>query len=165
MRGGPEARVVVLLQPRSILTGLGILLGVAAAVKFTMLAQAGLTLVATALILAVALTLPFEFFQRCGLGRGWAVAAVYAVALAGVACLGLVLLPPLVEQIGKFVDALPGLVADLTKGHGPLGWLACEYDVVGRVHSATTGQSAGSLLGEATSAFSAVRGSPPPSSA
>ena len=40
-REGPEARVIVLLQPRSILTGLGILLGVAAAVKFAMLARAG----------------------------------------------------------------------------------------------------------------------------
>jgi AI-2E family transporter len=122
----------VLFHPRSILSGLGVLLGVAAAVGFLFLAQAGLTLIAIALFLALALNPAVELFQRRGLGRGWAVGAVYALALVVFSLLGLVFIPPLVEQITKFVHALPGLVDDLTKGHGPLGFLERKYQVVRR---------------------------------
>jgi predicted PurR-regulated permease PerM len=148
----------VLFHPRSVLSGLGVLLGVAAALGFVILAQAGLTLIAIALFLALALNVAVEFFQRRGLGRGLAVAAVYSLALGVFSLLGLVFIPPLVDQITKFVHALPGLVDDLTKGHGPLGFLERKYQVVERVRSATTGKSAGGLLGEAGSAFSAIQG-------
>ena len=78
-----------------------------------------------------------------------AVGAVYVVTLAFFALLGLVFIPPLVDQITKLGNALPSLVDDLTKGHGPLGFLERKYHVVERVRSATTGQSAGGLLGQA----------------
>jgi predicted PurR-regulated permease PerM len=155
---GAQDRVVVLFHPRSVLTALGVLLGVVIAVGFVVLAQAGLILIAIALFLALALNPAVEFFQRRGLGRGWAVGAVYALALGAFALLGLVFIPPLVEQFTKFVNALPGIVDDLTKGHGPLGFLERKYQVVERVRSATTGKGAGGLLGEAGSAFSAVKG-------
>jgi predicted PurR-regulated permease PerM len=123
-----------------------------------LLAQAGLTLVMIALFLALALNPAVEFVQRRGLGRGAAVGVVYVQALAVVALLGLVFVPPLVEQISKLVKALPGLVDDLTKGHGPLGFLERKYQVVERVQSATTGQNADGVLGQAGSALAAVEG-------
>jgi len=157
---GPQpGRVVVLFQPRSILTALGVLLAVVAAIEFMLLAQAGLTLIMIALFLALALNPAVEFVQRRGMKkRAPAVGAVYLLALAVLALLGLVFIPPLVDQISKLVDALPTLVDDLTKGHGPLGFLERKYSVVQRVRDATTGQSANGLLGGAASALTAVKG-------
>jgi predicted PurR-regulated permease PerM len=148
----------VTFHPRSILTTLGVLLCVVAAVKVTLLAQAGLTLVVIALFLALALNPAVEAVQRRGLRRGTAVAAVYVSAMAIVGVLGLMFIPPLVEQISKLVTALPALVDDLTKGHGPLGFLERKYQVVERVRDATVGKDAGGLLGQAGSALSAVKG-------
>ena len=149
---------VVVFHPRSVLTTLGVLLGVTAAVGFLFLAQAALTLIAIALFLALALNPAVEFFQRRGLGRGSAVAAVYGLALVVFALLGLIFVPPLIDQITKFVNALPGLVADLTKGHGRLGFLETKYHVVERVRHATTGKGATGLTAEAAPALSLVKG-------
>ena len=156
--GADQGRVVVVFQPRSILTALGVLIAVIAAVEFMLLAQAGLTLVLIALFLALALNPAVEFVQRHGLGRGPAVGVVYVVALVVLAVLGFVFIPPLVDQISKLVSALPSLVDELTKGHGPLGFLERRYQVVERVRSVTAGQNAGGLLGPAGSALAAVKG-------
>jgi predicted PurR-regulated permease PerM len=140
---------MVAFRPRSILTVLLVVLGVVAAVGFVVLAQAGLTLIAIALFFALALDPAVNFFQRRGLSRSLAVGAVYVLALAVLALLGLVFIPPLVDQITKLVDALPRLVADLTAGHGPLGFLERDYQVVEHVRDATTGADASKLTGEA----------------
>jgi predicted PurR-regulated permease PerM len=156
--GATQGRVVVVFHPRSILTALGVVLAVIAAIEFMLLAQAGLTLVVIALFLALALNPAVEFVQRRGLGRGSAVGVVYVLAVAVLALLGSVFIPPLVDQISKLVNALPNLVDDLTKGHGPLGFLERKYQVVERVRSATTGRNANGVLGQAGSALAAVEG-------
>jgi predicted PurR-regulated permease PerM len=153
-----DGRTVVLFHPRSVLMALGVLLGVVVAVELTLLARAGLTLLLIALFLALALNPAVEALQRRGLRRGAAVSTVYALALIALGLLALVFIPPLVDQITKLVNALPGLVDDLTKGHGPLGFLERKYHVVERVRSATTGQDSGGLLGQAGSAVTAVKG-------
>jgi predicted PurR-regulated permease PerM len=152
----PKRRVVVLFDARSILVAACVLLGLAATVKFLLLAQAGLTLIAIALFLAVALNPAVRFAERRGLRRVWSVAAVYSLALALSVCLGLVFLPPLVTQVTRLVDALPGLVADLTRGNGPLGFLETKYHVVEQVRTAIANQGAGGVLGDASSALTAV---------
>ncbi|MDQ6935742.1 MAG: AI-2E family transporter [Actinomycetota bacterium] len=129
-----------------------------AALGFVLLAQAGLTLIAIALFLALALNPAVEFFQRRGLSRGLAVAAVYVLALVGFALLALVFVPPLVTQITHFVDALPGLVHDLTKGRGPLGFLERKYHVVETMHKVTSKQSSGGLTGVATPVLGIAKG-------
>jgi predicted PurR-regulated permease PerM len=68
-----------------------------------------------------------------------------------------VFIPPLVTQISKFVDALPGLVGDLTKGRGSLGFLETKYHVVEEVRKATKSGSSG-LPGVALPAISLVEG-------
>jgi len=156
--GATRGRVLVVFEPRSILTALGVLLAVIAAVEFMLLAQAGLTLVLIALFLALALNPAVEFVQRRGLRRGSAVGVVYVLALAVLGLLGLVFIPPLVDQISKLVTALPNLVDELTRGHGPLGFLERKYQVVERVRRATTTPNADGLLGGAASALTAVKG-------
>src|SRR3954452_20743462 len=156
--GAAEGRVVVVLHPRSIVTAFGVLLAVIAAVEFMLLARAGLTLVLIALFLAVALNPAVEFLQQHGLRRAPAVGVVYVLALALLAVLGSVFIPPLVDQISKLVEALPNLVDELTRGRGPLGLLERRYQVVERIRSATTGQDAGGLLGPAGSALAPGQG-------
>lgn len=149
---------VVLFRPRTVLAGLGIVLGVAAALGFVLLAQSGLTLIAVALFLALALNPAVEFFQRRGLRRGLAVAAVYGLAVVVFALLALVFIPPLVAQINHFVNALPSLVHDLTKGRGPLGFLERKYHVVEEVRKVTSKQGSSGLTGAATPALGVVKG-------
>ena len=127
-----------MIRPRTLLAGLGIVIGVAATLRLVVLARGGLTLIAIALFLALALNPAVEFFQHRGLGRGLAVAAVYTVAVLVFALMALVLVPPLVRQITHFVDALPGLVDDLTRGRGPFGFLERKYHVVEEVRKATS---------------------------
>ncbi|MEP7369405.1 MAG: AI-2E family transporter [Dermatophilaceae bacterium] len=149
---------VVTLRLRTVLIGLGIVLGVLAALEFVLRAQKGLTLIAIALFLAIAINPAVEFFQHRGLGRGVAVGLVSSLAVAFFALLGLVFIPPLVTQVSHFVTALPVLVDDLTKGHGPFGFLERKYHVVESVREATTRPSSDALSGAATPAFGIAKG-------
>jgi predicted PurR-regulated permease PerM len=152
-----EERVVV-VRARTLLSALGIVLGVAAALWFVLLARTGLTLIAVALFLALALNPAVEFFTVRGLRRGLAVATVYVLALVVFALLALVFIPPLVEQITKFVNALPDLLGDLTKGRGPLGFLERKYQVVEQLRKATTKRGPDGLVGIAEPALGFAKG-------
>jgi predicted PurR-regulated permease PerM len=146
----------VRISLRSVAAAVGLVLAVVVAAKLVLLARSGLTLVAIAALVALALNPAVGAFERLGLRRGWAVAAVSVLAATVVASVAVVLIPPLADQIGRFVDALPNLVADLTRGRGPLGFLETKYHVVERVRRATSQGTA--LQREATSAVSALRG-------
>lgn len=149
---------VVIVRLRSILAALGILLGALALLGFVFLAQSGLTLIAMSLFLALALNPAVDFFQRRGLGRGLAVGAVYVLAIVVLSLLGLVFVPPLLDQGTRLVDAIPDLLADLTAGQGQLGFLERDYHVVERVRVAIAGQRINELTGSAAPALSVVKG-------
>jgi predicted PurR-regulated permease PerM len=148
---------VVHFRPRSVLVALGVVLGVATVVGFVVLARAGLTLIAISLFLALALNPAVEFFEGRGMRRGAAVGTVYLIAVGVIALLALVFVPPLVDQIGNFIDATPRLVADLTHGNGPLGFLETKYHVVEHVRKATSGSGDG-LSAASEPALSVVKG-------
>jgi predicted PurR-regulated permease PerM len=133
-------------------------LGVLVAVALVLLAEKALVLIAIALFLAIALNPAVESFQALGLGRGLSVAAVYVLTLLVFVLVGLVLIPPLVDQVTKFIQSLPHLVSDLTKGRGPLGFLERKYHVVEKVQAATKGVSATKLTGDAAPALSILKG-------
>ncbi len=80
------------------------------------------------------------------------------MALLVFVLLGLVLIPPLVHQVTNFIQSLPQLVHDLTKGKGPLGFLERKYHVVEKVQTATKGVSASKLTGDAAPALSILKG-------
>lgn len=148
---------VVVVRPRTILVVVGVLLGVAALVGLVVLAQQGLTLIVIALFLALALNPAVEFFQRRGLSRGLAVAAVYVLVVVFFVLLAAVFIPPLVTQITHFVHALPGIVHDLTKGRGPFGFLERKYHVVEQVTKLTK-NAPGGLPGVAAPALGVAVG-------
>jgi predicted PurR-regulated permease PerM len=138
---------LVSFRPRAILVVLAILLTVAALIAFVYLAWHVITWILIALFLALALNPAVEFFERRGLRRGWASAVVFLLALLSFAGLGFLLVPPLVEQVRQFVDAVPGFVDDLTAGRGPLGFLQDDYQIVDKVREAIEKRGAGGFLG------------------
>ncbi|WP_185442376.1 AI-2E family transporter [Kribbella qitaiheensis] len=146
------------IRARTLLAGLGILLGVGAALWLVLRAEKGLTIIAIALFLALALNPAVEFFQRHGLRRGFAVATVYVLAVMIFALLALVFIPPLVTQMTHFVSAVPGLVDELTRGRGPLGFLERKYHVVEEVQKAASKQGASGVTGAAAPVLGIAKG-------
>ncbi|HEY6221624.1 MAG TPA: AI-2E family transporter, partial [Candidatus Eisenbacteria bacterium] len=80
--------------------------------------------------LAMALQPCVRTLERRGLSRSRAVSITFVLALAAAAAIGFMLLPPLAEELVKFVRDIPNLLADLTRGQGPLGFLESRFRVV-----------------------------------
>jgi len=142
----PEERVVS-FRPRTILVVLGVTLLVFVVLALVFFAFRVVTWILIAAFLAAALNPAVEFFERRGLGRGLSSGIVFLVALLSIAGLGFLLIPPLVDQVRAFIDALPGIVADLTAGRGPLGFLERDYQVVERLQAAIDKAGTGGVTG------------------
>ncbi len=147
----------VLVRPRTVLSVLGITLLVAVVIGILYAAWHVITWILIAVFLALALNPAVEFLVRKGLRRGLAAILVFLLALGAIGGLGFVLIPPLIRQIQEFVDAVPGLLEDLTKGEGPLGFLERDYHIVDRVRDAIEKQGAGGVLGCTAPALSIAR--------
>jgi predicted PurR-regulated permease PerM len=153
----PEERLVS-FRPRAILIVLGIILAATAIIAFLFLAWHVITWILIALFLSLALNPAVEFFERRGLRRGLASIVVFVLALFAFAGLGALLIPPLVDQVEKFADAVPGFVEDLTAGRGPLGFLQDDYQIVDKVQEAVEDQGAGGILGVTNASLAVARG-------
>ena len=149
---------IVYFRPRAILVVLGIILTATAIIAFLFLAWHIITWILIALFLTLALNPAVEFFQRRGLGRTLSALLVFLIALVGFAALGALLIPPLIDQIEKFVAAVPGFVEDLTAGRGPLGFLQDDYQIVDKVEEAIESQGAGGVLGFTNVGLAVARG-------
>jgi predicted PurR-regulated permease PerM len=134
----------VSVTARSVVEILAMILGVIALVGFVSVAWGAITFVLIALLVALALNPAVEFFVSRGLRRGWAAGLVFLLALLAVGLLGLVLIPPLVTQVSHFIDALPGTLDQLSKGHGPLGFLERKFHVVQEANKLLSSKSLGS---------------------
>ena len=154
----PAEERVVLFRPRTVLSVLGVALLFALTLALVYLAWRVITWVLIAVFLAAALNPAVEFLERRGLRRGFAAAAVFLAALGAIAVLASLLVPPLVEQVRKFVDAVPDIVADITAGRGPLGFLEEDYGIVERVRKAIEEQGAGGVLGATAPALAVAHG-------
>ena len=142
----PEVRVVT-VRPRTILLVLGITVLVGLALVLVVLAWHVLTWILIAALLAAALNPAVEAFERRGMRRGYAASLVFALALLALTGIGFLVIPPLVTQVSDFIDAVPGLIDDLTAGEGPFGWLQDEYQIVDRIREAIEARGAGGVLG------------------
>jgi predicted PurR-regulated permease PerM len=149
---------VVLVRTRTVLAVLGITVLVVLALGFLYLARSAITWVLIAAFFAMALNPAVEFFEARGLRRGLAAGLVFVLALLAATLLGLLFIPPLVTEVTDFVEAVPSLVADITAGRGPLGFLERDYGVVERVRSAVEERGAGGVLGVTEPAVAVVRG-------
>jgi predicted PurR-regulated permease PerM len=142
----PEERVVT-VRPRTVLVVLGIAVLVGVVLLLGYLAFHVLTWILIAALLAAALNPAVEAFERRGLGRALAATIVFLLALLGLTLIGLLVIPPLVEQVSEFIDAVPDFVDDLVAGRGPLGFLQDEYQIVDRIREEIERQGAAGVLG------------------
>ncbi len=142
-----EATRVVVVRPRTVLQILGIALLVFLALWLVYLAWHVVTWILIALFLAAALNPAVEFLIRRGIRRGMAAGIVFVATLLALTGLGFLVIPPLVTQIRDFIEAVPDLIDDLTKGRGPLGFLERDYEIVERVREAIEEHGLGGVLG------------------
>ena len=149
---------VVYVRPRTILIVLGIFIVAAALFTFLYLAWHVITWILIALFLALALNPAVEFFERHGLRRGLASAVVFLLALGAFAGLASLLIPPLVEQVTDFIDAVPGFIDDITAGRGPFGFLQEDYQIVDKVEEAIQTRGAGEVLGLTAAGIAVAQG-------
>jgi predicted PurR-regulated permease PerM len=134
----------VRFQPRALLSVVAVLLGVAVLLIVLWISRRVITWVLIALFLALAINPAVEWLNRHHVPRrGAAVAVIYLGVLLVVLGIAAIFVPNLVRQISDFVSAVPGYVRDLTKGHGPLGFLETKYHVVERVQDAVKGGGSG----------------------
>ena len=105
-------------------------------------ARGVLLLVATATALAVGLDPAVRTVQATGLPRAWSVAAVSLGLLLGVGGALLALVPPVVDQTGQFVGALPGYL-DRLEDNPRVAELEGEFGVVERAQDYLTSNDLG----------------------
>jgi predicted PurR-regulated permease PerM len=149
---------IVLVRPRTVFTVLGIGLLVAAVLGLIWATRGVVGWILIATFLAMALNPPVEFIVRRGVPRGRAAVLIFVLALLVIGGISYLLIPPLVGQITDFVEAVPDLIDDLTKGEGPLGFLQRDYQIVDRVREAIETQGVGGVLGVTGAGLSVARG-------
>jgi predicted PurR-regulated permease PerM len=147
----------ILVRPRTVLSVVGITLLVAAVLWVIWATRGVVGWILIAAFLAMALNPAVEFLMRRGIRRGRAAVLVFALALVAIGGLSYLLIPPLIRQITDFVEAVPDLVDDLTKGEGPLGFLQRDYQIVDRIREAIENQGVGGVLGFTQPALSIAR--------
>jgi predicted PurR-regulated permease PerM len=147
---------IVRMYLRTVLSLTAAIIGVFCVLYLLWLTRQILVWLMIAVFLAVALDPLVSWLQRHGLrSRGLAVLGALLLVLGAVVGIGLLIVPPLVTQIGDLSTALPKYVDDLTSGRGPLGFLERDYDVVERVRERVEkGGSGGLVTGLAGGALS-----------
>lgn len=120
----------VTIAPRSIATFIAFLLAGALLVALVLAAREVLTELLAAIVLAMALEPPVRTLQRRGIGRSGAVSITFLLAIAGACAFGYLLFPPLVDELAKFIRALPDLLQELTMGRGRFGFIETQFHVV-----------------------------------
>jgi predicted PurR-regulated permease PerM len=150
---------VVRFPVRTVLTVIGLVLAVWAALRILSIAGQVITWILIALFFAMALNPAVEWFQRRGVkSRPAAVGATFVTTIAFFVALGATFVPTLIDQTNEFVDAVPGYVQDLTEGRGRLGFLQEKYHIVDRVKEAVAkGDAASKIFGLSGTAISVTK--------
>ncbi len=149
---------IVRIRVRTILMIFGLAIATWALLHIVSIARQVIVWVLIALFLALAINPLVELLQRRGLRRrGIATGVAVLLVLLGIAAVGALFIPTLVDNVNKFVDAVPGYVDDLTKGKGRLGFLETKYHVVEKVREQVENGGAKKLLGLSGAAVSITK--------
>lgn len=87
--------------------------GLAAALYLAYLVRSVLGLVFIAIFLAVALGPPVAFFHNRGVPRGLSIILVYLLIMLAIVGVGLLVIPPVVDQVDNLSQDIPGYLDDL----------------------------------------------------
>jgi predicted PurR-regulated permease PerM len=154
----PEERVIR-VRPRTVVSVLAIVVGFTVVLWLVWEARQVLTWVLIALFLALAINPLVEWLQRRGIRRrGIAAALGFGAVIAVIAGLAGAFVPTLAREVADFVDALPDIVRDLTRGRGRLGFLETRYDIVDRVQDAVEGLDIDRVLAASGTALAVTKG-------
>lgn len=135
------------LRPRTVVMVLAITLGALFLLSLGYLAWPALTWVLIAAFLAMALNPVVGFFERRGLSRGIAAVATFFLAVVVLGGLAFLVIPPLVNEIVEFVEALPTIIRDAQNGRGPLGFLERRFGLVERLEASLADGGVAGVLG------------------
>ena len=150
---------LVRFRASTILAILGIAIAVGLLLEVIWIARHVLVWILIAVFLALALNPAVEWFQRHGLKRRGAAAAVTLVAALGaLALLGALFVPTLVHEVNGFAHALPGYVDDITHRRGRLGFLESKYHITQRVRDAVESGGTSKVLGLTGTAIAITKG-------
>jgi predicted PurR-regulated permease PerM len=150
---------LVRFRLRTVLSLLVTIIAVAVTLEVIWIARHVLTWILISLFLALALNPAVGWFQRHGLKRRGAAAAVtFLLALAFIAAIGFTFVPTLVNQVNDFVQKLPDYAHDITHGRGRLGFLETKYHIQERIESAVKDGGAAKVLGLSGVALSVAKG-------
>ena len=153
------AERVVSFRVRTVLAVFALAIAVWSLLHLVSVARHVLVWIVISLFLALAINPLVEWLQRRGLHRrGVATTVAFLLVLLGVAAVGALFIPTLVDNVNKFVDALPGYVDDLTKGKGRFGFLETKYHVAERVRRAVASGGTSGLLGLTGTALAITKG-------
>ena len=152
------AERIIRIRVRTILMIFGLAIATWALLHIVSIARQVIVWVLIALFLALAINPLVELLQRHGLRRrGIATSVAILLVLLGLAAVGALFIPTLVDNVNKFVDAVPGYVDDLTKGKGRFGFLETKYHVVEKVREQVQNGGAKRLLGLSGAAVSVTK--------
>jgi predicted PurR-regulated permease PerM len=151
---------VIRFRVRTILAIFGLAIAVWALLHLASIARHVLVWIVISIFLALAINPLVEWLQkRRGLHRrGLATSVAFLLVLLGVAAVAALFIPTLVDNVNKFVTAVPGYIDDLTKGKGRLGFLETKYHVVEKVREQLDNGGAKRLLGLSGAAVSITKG-------
>ena len=151
---------VIRFRVRTILAIFGLAIAVWALLHLASIARHVLVWIVISIFLALAINPLVEWLQkRPGLHRrGLATSVAFLLVLLGVAAVAALFIPTLVDNVNKFVTAVPGYIDDLTKGKGRLGFLETKYHVVEKVREQLDNGGAKRLLGLSGAAVSITKG-------
>jgi predicted PurR-regulated permease PerM len=112
-------------------------------------------LVLMAAVLAIGLDPAVRFIERRGRSRGRAVGLIFVAALGIAILFALLVIPPLVTQVGELADDIPGYAARLSERDDAIGRYVRENDVAERLQKfveelpETISRSFGTIVGVA----------------
>jgi len=153
------AERVVSFRVRTVLAIFALAIATWALLHLVSVARHVLVWIVISLFLALAINPLVEWLQRHGLHRrGIATSVAFVLVLLGVAAVAALFIPTLVDNVNKFVSAVPGYVDDLTKGKGRFGFLETKYHVVEKVREQLDNGGAKRLLGLSGAAVSVTKG-------
>jgi len=155
----PEERLrLVQFRPRTVFLVIGILLAVFIVLQVLWLARHIFAWIFIALFLAMALNPAVDALEHRVKRRGLATGIVFVLALAGIALIGALFIPTLVDQVNEFARKVPDYLDDLTKGRGRLGFLQEKYHLVDKARDAVKEGGAAKLLGLSGTAVAVAKG-------
>ena len=135
--------------------------GVIAGLYFLYLIRGVIAAFVIAVFLAIALGPAVDLVQRRRMPRGLAILIVYLGLLGAVFLLGLVVVPPVVDEVNKFVRDVPGYVSDLRESETVREYddrykITEQLEAQARTLPDRLGDAAGTLQDVTVGVFSAI---------